>query len=211
VSLSPVFGGRDDGYVVVVKSGVRCFAIGVEQVVTTREIVDVRLADTEHKTAVSSLSVLLENGKTAAFIDLFVLGAQLPLPVFDASVSVEDRTENQEKTVSFLVYKASPDEYQAIGVNDVSCIEDFAGFPVQKKGEKTTIRYHGTLLPVRDSSEKRDFSNARSLLILKNAANVSTALAIREVIDIVEVPEKECSGKTVWYCGKELPVVTASS
>lgn len=199
-----------DVYAVVVQTGMCRFALLADQILTTQKMMAISDNDAAVKNPVFPKKAFLENAATALMLDFHALTHLLQLMPVAVHSPKSARPAPEVKKRSFLVYKASPEDCQAISVDYVECVEGFASFKVSRDGETPKIKYHDVLLELRDSATDKNFFYARSLLIL-NMNQHRFALAIQEILDICEVASDEISNGEIAYQGRAVKIVSSDA
>ena len=199
-------------FAVIIQTGMCVFAIKALQVIGTEKIMAQQDSREMIKNPVLPKIAILENAHHARLIDFLALTRLLQLPPAMTGISASDEKAAQEmqevvEKESFLIYKTSPENYQAIAVAYVECIEDFANFGIKKSEQGDCVVFSGELLPVLDSCPNGRFFYARSLLIL-NYEGKRLALAIQEITDIVELNKTELVSDVLSFQGKDVYIVS---
>lgn len=191
------------GYGLVVQSGVFGALIPVQQIFDTEQLV--AFSDKGSESGVPWLvpCVLLESGTEVEWIDLAGLWEQTRPSVPKRIVSVKDAVpaDQSEKTpVSYLVFRSEPAVFGAVRVDDVARVEDFS-FPPASLAHKKYFETQGERLPLKDSCPRDSYPYAQAVLIFD-----TFALAILDVVDIIDIPPSDAATDCIVYRGRKVPV-----
>ncbi|MGN1078975.1 MAG: hypothetical protein ACI4TE_02255 [Alphaproteobacteria bacterium] len=193
-------------YGLVVQSGIFCALIPVQQIFDTEQLLSFseKNTGTEHDCLV--FCTVLESGRDVYWIDLARLWKQAALPIPKKIVSVPENTAAETVNagmVSYLVFKSEPSVFGAVRVDGVLRVEDFS-FPPASLVHKKYFETQGRRLPLKDSCPRDSYPYAQAVLIFD-----SFALAIQEVVDLIDIPETDADSGAVdfiVYRGRKVPV-----
>lgn len=191
------------GYGLVVQSGVFGALIPVQQIFDTEQLVAFSDKGSESGAPWLVPCVLLESGAEVEWIDLSGLWKQTCPPVPKRIVSVKDApvADQTGKTpVSYLVFRSEPAVFGAVRVDDVARVEDFS-FPPASLAHKKYFETQGERLPLKDSCSRDSYPYAQAVLIFD-----TFALAILDVVDIIDIPPSDAATDCIVYRGRKVPV-----
>lgn len=197
-----------DGFGLVIQSGIFSFLLPVQQILDTEALIS--FSDPPDKGCSYLVPcTVLESGREPLWLDIAELMAQVTLSLPRKIVSLTENAETDEEprsNLSYLVFKSDPDSFGAVRIDAVLRVEDFvlsASDSVRKKFLET----QGEKLPLKDSCPCEYFPYAKAVLIFK-----TYALAIHEVVDIIDVPNADAQKENVdfiVYHGRKVPVLSA--
>ena len=109
-------------------------------------------------------------------------------------------SSTDNKSESYLIYRCDSKNVGAVPVDKVLKIEAFTGEQADKETGRPVFESDGKVLPLKDSSNKKHFPFAQTVLIFADYA-----LAIQDVLDIVDAPVEKAD--KILYQGKKIPVL----
>lgn len=205
----PDFGAQsaeDIAYGIVVRVGVFAFLIPVRQIFDTELLLHLSEKASE-KSPYLFPATVMESGRDVLWVDLAALTAEIKPALPRKIVALPEDAAETSRSASYLVYKSEPAVFGAVPVDSVLRVEDFS-FPVQRLVNKKYFETQGTRLPLRDSCPRGGYPYAAAVLIFDNLA-----LAINEVVDIVDIPniDKDKNGvDCIIYRGRKVSVTDIS-
>ena len=90
--------------------------------------------------------------------------------------------------------------FGAVRVDDVARVEDFS-FPPASLAHKKYFETQGERLPLKDSCSRDSYPYAQAVLIFD-----TFALAILDVVDIIDIPPSDAATDCIVYRGRKVPV-----
>ena len=204
LSLSP--SERTD-FGLVIQAGVFRFFLPVQQVSEAENVIVFSEKASRNDGSYLSPCTLLESGREMMWVDLSELLRQvvLPLPEKVVDVPEEDVSKEPDKSeTAYLVFKSEPSVFSAVRVDRVLRVEDFT-FSAHESAHKKLLETQDGVLPLRDSCPREGYPHARFALIFKEYA-----LAVQEVVDIVNIPSSD-KPECIVYLNKKVPVFEADA
>lgn len=128
----------------------------------------------------------LEHTLKTLWVDMSFLLTLCPLNSFGGEKLIPKKSQEKKTnlpTKSFLIYRADPHTYGAITVDLIQKIETFNGVQIDGETEEPIFIFENKKILMKDSCKRKNFPYAQTVLLLPKYA-----LAIQEVIDIVEAP-----------------------
>lgn len=191
-------------YGIVLQAGAFYALLRVDQILDTQEIVALHSEKTDKDTPYLIPCVTLEHGQEFSFLDVSFLIRLHPLALATAKDDVQSEAL-PNKTQSFLIFKSAPHSFGAVRVDDVERIDAFSEPKKDPETKAFFFESGGRKLALKDTAPHGRFAFSKAVLILKDSA-----LAIQEVVDILDVPvsEENESVDFVVYKGAQIPVLS---
>lgn len=197
--------GTQDGDAVlgiVLQAGIFNFLMPVQKITETDAFVSFVADSNAEKTPYLKPCVTL-GGLRADWIDVSFLLNLCPPEMTGAAlpVSVEKpEIQSAAPMAAYLVYRCDSKNVGAVPVDKVLKIEAFDGVKMDGATNSPVFIADGKMLPLKDSSNKKHFPFAQTVLIFADYA-----LAIQDVLDIVDAPVEKAD--KILYQGKKIPVL----
>ena len=192
VSLSASLGldpGQAQGFVLVMHTGARRFGLLVDQVLDTEEIVVKPLPVALRNIRPLSGATMLGDGSVALILDCDALG-DLAKPVETAPQAADDAaTEIQDARRQLLLFRAGPGPLKAVELALVTRLERVMSSDIEQPGPQAVLQLRGELAPVVTldgaPAPLAACPRVQPLIILASAEG-PVALAVEEIVDVVE-------------------------
>lgn len=191
-------------YGIVLQAGAFYGLLRVDQILDTQEVVALHPEKTDKDTPYLIPCVTLEHGQEFSFLDVSFLIRLHPLALATAKDDVQSEAL-PNKTQSFLIFKSAPHSFGAVHVDDVERIDAFSDPKKDPETKAFFFESGGRKLVLKDTAPHGRFAFSKAVLILKDSA-----LAIQEVVDILDVPVSEENETVdfVVYKGAQIPVLS---
>lgn len=192
VVLSEVMGrgARSDGegFIVVTQIGERQFGILVDGVFHTEEIVVKPMASRLRQIALFSGNTILGDGAVVLIVDPNGVAAMVGASDTETANAVDPQMPadvGRERT-TMLVFRTGLDQTQALPLSLVTRLEEVEASAFQKGAGRTLLHYRDRLVPVVALGQTQVRSEGLQPLIIVSNGELTMALAVEAIIDIVE-------------------------
>lgn len=200
-------GEGQNGFGLVIQAGIFTFLLPVQQILDTEHLLSFSDQNSGLDCRYLIPCTVLESGKEPLWLDVAELLQQVTLPLPKKILSVSDDEEQigeKGQLLSYLIFKSEPSVFGAIRVDAVLRVEDFS-VSTEEVSRLKFLETQGKKLPLKDFCTNNHFAYAKAVLILK-----TQALAIQEVVDIVEIPKAtENNIDFILYHGRKVPVFSS--
>jgi len=194
---------EQNNFGLVIQAGAFSFLIPIQQVLDTEYILSFSDQKTKKKNPYLTPCTVLESGREPVFLDIEELLNQIVLPLPRKIISnAENESHNAETGVFYLIFKSEPAVFGAVRVDSILRVEDFV-FSPKESVRKKFLETQGIRLPLRDSCPRDGYPHAQAVLIFEKFA-----LAVQEVVDIIEIPNAETQESIdfIAYRGRKVSV-----
>jgi len=177
----------ETGFIVVTQVGNQTFAIVVDSVFHTEEIVVKPMSTKLRHIAMFSGNTILGDGSVIMIIDPNGIAQAV-----GSAATRQDETEvaqsaQIEKTVSLLVFRAGSSQPKAVPLSLVTRLEEIDCKKIELSNGRHLVQYRGQLMPlVRVNDEARVRAEGAQPLLVFSDGGRSMGLVVDEIIDIVE-------------------------
>ena len=196
VRLKEVFrlGACDDvnGFVVVTQVGSQVFGVVVDGVFHTEEIVIKPMSSKLRQIPVFSGTTILGDGSVIMIIDpngvAQALGRAAAAAARAENAELQSREEeNDEDTVSLLVFRAGSQQHKAVPLSLVTRLEEIDCRKIEISDGRHLVQYRDQLMPLLriDAETSLKKEGAQPILVFSDQGR-SMGLVADEIIDIVE-------------------------
>lgn len=197
----PEFQSTSAAFGIVLQAGIFSFLMPVRKIAETDSAV--AFADGKEQTPYLIPCVTL-SGEKVEWVDVSFLLNLCPPEVSKTTETVSFAAEKAVRptipTAAYLIYRSDPKNMGAIPVDRILKIEAFDGVKMDGATNRPVFIADGKMLPLKDSSSKKHFPFAQTVLIFADYA-----LAIQDVLDIVDAPVEKAD--KILYQGKKIPVL----
>ncbi|MBO4520899.1 MAG: hypothetical protein J5787_06795 [Alphaproteobacteria bacterium] len=194
---------EQNGFGIIVQAGVFSFLLPVQQILDAEHMVSFSEEEENQKCSYLIPCTVLESGREPLWLNIAELLKQVVLPLPRKVVSLPENAGSNaggDEVVSYLVFRSDPSFFGAVRVNAVLKVEDFSLSP-NNSARKKYLETEGRHLPLKDSCSHEGFPYAQAILIFEKFA-----LAIQEVVDIVDVPAGDDNTDSIVYRGRKVKV-----
>lgn len=196
VSLAALLGlpesRNDESYVVVAQAGSFRFGIVVDDVFDTEEIVVKPVAPLLASVPLYSGNAILGDGHVIMILDVNGIAAEGAAGGMQSHRDIEPVDDGAAEIASaerdsMLVFRAGTPHPKAVPLSLVSRLEEIAVEAIEWSDDRPVVQYRGDIMPVVtvDGMAKLKGDGRQPVLVF-NDGDRSVALAVDEVIDIVE-------------------------
>ncbi len=194
---------RDASFGIVLQAGIFSFLLPVQKIAETDSVVAF-LPDRRDGQDPCLHPVATLGGGNADWIDMACLLNRNP-PEIPKAANGETFVKAQpasagNKTDAYLIYRCDDKNTGAVRVDKVLKIDAFTGEQTDKETGRPVFAADGKTLPLKDSSNKKHFPFAQTVLIFADYA-----LAVQDVLDIIDAPAEKTD--KILYQGKKVPVL----
>ena len=206
--LLPVVGLPDAAkgeaaYGIVLQAGIFTFLLPVQKIAET-DSAAAYFCDKRDGQKPYLIPLATLGGTNADWIDMACLLEQKPPEISktanEGAFAKTQVSSTDNKSESYLIYRCDSKNVGAVPVDKVLKIEAFTGEQADKETGRPVFESDGKVLPLKDSSNKKHFPFAQTVLIFADYA-----LAIQDVLDIVDAPVEKAD--KILYQGKKIPVL----
>jgi two-component system chemotaxis sensor kinase CheA len=194
VSLAGVLGlpqqPEGGNLVAVLAAGSRRFAINVDSILHTEEIVVKPMATQLRQLTMFSGNTILGDGSVVLIVEpsglarAFGIGEdseQVHRAIGDTRATTADTVE----TYKLLLFRCGS-SLMAVPISAVSRLEDIADQKLERVGERSVVQFRGRLMPMVDiSSGSGPMPQLRPCLVI-SWQDISVGLIVDEILDVVE-------------------------
>lgn len=190
----PAEAGRSEGdFVVVMTLGTRRFAVTVDAVFHTEEIVVKPMSAKLRHIHLFSGNTILGDGTVVLILDpnglARSMGAASETERHGVAVPTADEGSVEEtgEQTSLLVLKAGQGESYAVPISAITRLEEIETDHLEQAGSRLVIQYRGRLMPLVSLSGAHDFKTGkRKPCLVLSHGDKSMGLLVDEIVDVVE-------------------------
>ena len=192
ISLSASLGlGGDEarGYVLVMQTGPRRFGLLVDAVLDTEEIVVKPLPVPLRHIRLLSGATMLGDGSVALILDSDALGELAEPGETAPSAAAADAKDDDQPRHRLLLFRAGPGGLKAVELAKITRLERVLATDIERAGARAMLQLRGELVPVMTldggPAPLAACAKVQPLIILSDEDG-SVALAVEEIVDVVE-------------------------
>ncbi len=179
-----------EGFIVVTQIGERQFGILVDGVFHTEEIVVKPMSSKLRHIHLFSGNTILGDGTVVLIVDpngvARLVGAAISESVEDEPREAAPQIDHGERT-TMLVFRAGANGLQALPLSLVTRLEEIEASEFQRSSGRTLLHYRGRLVPVTPVAGTQLRSEGIQPLVIVSNGDLTVALAVEAIVDIVEV------------------------
>jgi two-component system chemotaxis sensor kinase CheA len=177
------------GFVVVLLVGARRFGLMVDAVLESEEIVVKPMSAKLRQLPLFSGNTILGDGAVVLIIDpngvARQIGPEALRSVADLAISAPKRRDHGE-TLTLLVFRAGGPSLKAVPLSLVTRLEEVDAATIERIGDRPCLQYRGRLMPLVTVWSGAVRTTGPQSLIVFSEPGRSVALAVDEIVDIVE-------------------------
>jgi two-component system chemotaxis sensor kinase CheA len=182
---------NENAFVVVMQVGRRTLGVVVDGVFHTEEIVVKPMSSKLRDITMFSGNTILGDGSVIMIVDpngiASTLGARLESTEFTEQAAVESHTDQADRAISVLVFRAGSPEPKAVPLSLVTRLEEIDVKEFEFSNGKYLVQYRGSLMPLVpvNAEVKIKREGLQPLLVFVDAGR-AMGLIVDEIVDIVE-------------------------
>ncbi|MEM8926265.1 MAG: chemotaxis protein CheA [Actinomycetota bacterium] len=199
------------GDMVVLNADGSEFALLVDEIVETQEIVVKPLGQVIHETEIFSGATILGDGRVALILDVVGLGQQAQVirgrvaSAGGPDMAVESETGHGSMG-SLLLLSVGGDRQIAMSLSDVERLDEFKVDDIETAGHSHVVQYRSEIMPIIDLGSELGYgagelgaNNGVVSVVVYRHHDRDIGLMIDQVIDIVDIDqaEKTASGNMI--------------
>jgi two-component system chemotaxis sensor kinase CheA len=176
----------ENGFIVVTQVGSQTFGIVVDGVFHTEEIVVKPMSTRLRDIAMFSGNTILGDGSVIMIIDPNGIAQTVGSAGTQVAAEAAD-SQQVEKTVSLLVFRAGSHQPKAVPLSLITRLEEIDCKKIELSNGRHLVQYRGQLMPlVRVSDDVRMRTEGAQPLLVFSDSGRSMGLVVDEIVDIVE-------------------------
>lgn len=186
-------GRTESDFVVVMTLGTRRFAVTVDAVFHTEEIVVKPMSAKLRHIQLFSGNTILGDGTVVLILDpnglARSMGASSETERHSMAFSTADAGSEEEagERTSLLVLRAGHDESYAVPISAITRLEEIETDHLEQVGNRLVIQYRGRLMPLVSLSGGADFKTGkRKPCLVLSHGDKAMGLLVDEIVDVVE-------------------------
>lgn len=179
-----------DCYVAILRIGAAEFGIVIDRIHDTEEIVVKPMSRVLSNLAVYSGNTILGDGSVIMILDPNGLArAYGEMDLSSKSTPAAAALSHDEKTASFLVFRAGNDGQKAVPLELVSRLEEIAASSVEYSADVPVVQYRGDVMRLKTLPGHSLPTEGIFDVVVFTYDGHTVGLAVDEIVDIIEAPQ----------------------